>query len=1014
MKKYLLCLLLVIATLFTLASCADEGDYCSEDDVTALISELESALSAENAATAAEIAALKSEYNAKISVLEAADAENAARIAALDGEYADKLAALEAADKANKDAIDALNTEYTEKLAALEAQDKANKDAIDALNTEYTEKLAALEAQDKANKDAIDALDGEYTEKLTALEAADKANKDAIDALVTEYSAKISELEAAADANEAALAELEAEYRASLELLNAKDKEIGDKVDAIEAEYGPKIDALDGEVAANATALDELEKDYNAKIEALTKADGDNTAAIEKVEADYKKAVEDLKKADTAATNSLNSLKSEYEKKIKELADADTENKTAISTLTNNFNTEVSKLTAADKATADALTAHKTAYEAKMKELTAADKATADALTAHKTAYEAKVKELTAADKATADALADHKTAYEAKVKELTAADKATADALTAHKSAYEAKMATLEAEDKKNEDGIEALKSELSTKISEVNAAHAESIEAINSAISSLSSGVATNKNEIAALKEQIKALQDSQFKWDYYTVNFDTDGAGTVESQTVRDGKKAEMPAAPKKEGYIFGGWYYGTEKWVFAGYPVTKDMILKAKWLEHTPGDGYCLVTFNTDGAGTVANQLLVKDGYVVEPEAPTKDGYTFDGWYNGEVKWNFNTMKIAEDVNLTAKWTAIEHTVNFSTGGGSSVPSKTAKHGETVSEPAAPTYTGYDFIGWYNGTAKWNFATDTVNGPLTLTAKWQIKTYTVTYNSDGGSTVAPETVSHGSKATAPTAPTKTGYTFLGWYKGSTKWSFDTAVTESMTLTAKWQIKTYTVTFNSDGGSAVANATVNHGSKATAPTAPTKTGYTFLGWYKGSTKWSFETAVTESITLTAKWQIKTYTVTFNSDGGSTVANAKVNHGATVDEPETKKDMYTLLGWYNGDEKWNFDTDTVTGPLTLTAKWERTVFVVEFDTGTGSSVPSQRVNKGEKVLSPSDPTLDGYYFMGWYDSNGIEWNMSTMTVSEDMTLVARWIAASDYPGNWGETGETPAIPTN
>jgi len=152
-----------------------------------------------------------------------------------------------------------------------------------------------------------------------------------------------------------------------------------------------------------------------------------------------------------------------------------------------------------------------------------------------------------------------------------------------------------------------------------------------------------------------------------------------------------------------------------------------------------------------------------------------------------------------------------------------------------------------------------------------APFQKETYTVTFDSQGGSTVASATgVSKGAKISAPKAPMREGYTFAGWYKeasGDTEWNFATdTVSANVTLYAKWteapvDPDTYTVTFDSQGGSAVASATgVIAGAKISAPTAPTFEGYVFAGWYKeasGETEWVFDTdTVSANVTLYAKW--------------------------------------------------------------------------------------------------------------------------------------------------------------
>lgn len=200
------------------------------------------------------------------------------------------------------------------------------------------------------------------------------------------------------------------------------------------------------------------------------------------------------------------------------------------------------------------------------------------------------------------------------------------------------------------------------------------------------------------------------------------------------------------------------------------------------------------------------------------------------------------------------------------------------------------------------------------------------YTVEFDSQGGSAVQSRAVEGGTVFSEPEAPTRTGFTFAGWYNGETKWNFETdTVTSNMKLTAKWDRISHTVSFNSDGGSAVAKQYIEEGTKAAEPTAPTKPNYVFDGWYNGETKWNFDTdTVNANVTLTAKWKV-TYTVTFNSNGGSEVAPIEVPIGEKITPPSVTRTYAFIEGWFIGDtdEEWNFEEDVVTEPITLRAEW-------------------------------------------------------------------------------------------
>ena len=179
---------------------------------------------------------------------------------------------------------------------------------------------------------------------------------------------------------------------------------------------------------------------------------------------------------------------------------------------------------------------------------------------------------------------------------------------------------------------------------------------------------------------------------------------------------------------------------------------------------------------------------------------------------------------------------------------------------------------------------------------MVAHWEIDSYTVSFDSNGGTSVDDQTVDHGDVATEPTAPTREGYAFLGWYDaadGGSTWDFTTPVTEAVEVFAHWQLNAYNVTFDANGGSEVDDQVVDHGDVATEPNAPTRTGYTFLGWYDaadGGTTWDFDAEITEATTLYAQWELNSYAVTFDTTGGTTVAGQIVDHGGLVSTPSLR----------------------------------------------------------------------------------------------------------------------------
>lgn len=287
----------------------------------------------------------------------------------------------------------------------------------------------------------------------------------------------------------------------------------------------------------------------------------------------------------------------------------------------------------------------------------------------------------------------------------------------------------------------------------------------------------------------------------------------------------------------------------------------------------------VTFDSDGGSSIIPIEVDENGIVLEPTT-TKDGYVFVGWYLNGVKFDFNT-KITKDITLTAVWeketvtepdddpvvSVEKYSVKFNSDGGSAVKTQYVEVNKRATKPATPTRSGYTFKGWYLNSVEYNFNSK-VTKDITLKAKWEenkvtVVKYTVTFDSKGGDTIKTQTVDANAKAIEPNEPTREGYIFKGWYLGTTKFDFNSKVTKNITLVAKWEEKeevvgiiSYVVTFNSNGGSDVASQEVEENKLATKPENPTRTGYTFKGWYLDGVEYKFDSKLTQNITLKAEW--------------------------------------------------------------------------------------------------------------------------------------------------------------
>jgi uncharacterized repeat protein (TIGR02543 family) len=215
--------------------------------------------------------------------------------------------------------------------------------------------------------------------------------------------------------------------------------------------------------------------------------------------------------------------------------------------------------------------------------------------------------------------------------------------------------------------------------------------------------------------------------------------------------------------------------------------------------TPEIVLCRVGFNSLGGSVIPSVGVLAGRHVDEPVPPTRFGYVFDTWYTDKgctTAWDFWGETVSEDLTLYAGWIAA-YTVSFDSKEGSSVGAVDIADGSLLREPARPSRAGYVFDGWYRDISRenrWDFATTAVESDITLYAKW-IAFHTVSFNTMGGRGVSDiEDVVDGSVISAPIAPQRPGFGFLGWYKENTLenlWDFDLdTVTQDVTLYAKWR--------------------------------------------------------------------------------------------------------------------------------------------------------------------------------------------------------------------------------
>ena len=449
-------------------------------------------------------------------------------------------------------------------------------------------------------------------------------------------------------------------------------------------------------------------------------------------------------------------------------------------------------------------------------------------------------------------------------------------------------------------------------------------------------------------------------------YAVTLNTNGGTIADGKDVTGytyGVGATLPTDVTRTGYTFKGWYDNEN---LTGSPVTaiggaetgnKEYWAKWEINQYT-------ITFDTNGGSEIAPITQDYGTEITVPANPTRKGYTFKGW-DKEIP---ETMP-AENITVKAQWGINQYTITFDTNGGNEIAPITQDYGTEITAPDNPTRKGYTFMGWDKEIPKTMPAEN-----ITFKAQWEINQYTITFDTNGGSEIAPITQDYGTEITVPANPTRKGYTFKGWDKEIP----ETMPAENITVKAQWGINQYTITFDTNGGSEIAPITQDYGTEITVPANPTRKGYTFKGWDKEIP----ETMPAENITVKAQWEINQYTITFDTNGGSEIAPITQDYGTEITVPAnpTRKG-YTFKGW----DKEIPETMPAEN-ITVKAQWEINQYTITFDTNGGSEIAPITQDYGTEITVPANPTRKGYTFKGW------DKEIPETMPAENITITARW----------------------
>ena len=492
-----------------------------------------------------------------------------------------------------------------------------------------------------------------------------------------------------------------------------------------------------------------------------------------------------------------------------------------------------------------------------------------------------------------------------------------------------------------------------------------------------------------------------------------------------TIATGTTANLPTNRfTRNGYTFIGW--STDEHGIVKYTdgteytqeTSKTVELYAVWqvIEYK-------ITFNSNGGNSVSEKTYTAEDTVAFSET-TKTGYTFVGWYESTdfVGDAVTVLDVGNFGHKTyyAKWEAITYEIIYESNGGSYIDPQYYNIEIAISNLPTPTRDGYNFAGWYqnsdfSGAQVAEIAMGTY-GDIQLYAKWNLISYTITFNVNGGDSLANMTFTIESEWFRLPEPTRTGFAFDGWYKDS---AFLTEAVDGIsqgsygdiTFYAKWVSNGYTIQYDSMGGTEIRDTVYTVETETFTLSEPTRVGYTFAGWYDnesytGSAITTIEKGSIGDKFLYAKWNLVTYTITFDSKGGSNVPSVSYNiESDTFGFTDPERAGYEFAGWYQnaactGNPVSAIETGTHES-ITLYAKWTLVQYEIVFETNGGSYISTITYNAESNPITLRTPTKNGYEFLGWYADEEFSGDkVETIATGSigDRTYYAKWSTPIEY----------------
>ena len=427
---------------------------------------------------------------------------------------------------------------------------------------------------------------------------------------------------------------------------------------------------------------------------------------------------------------------------------------------------------------------------------------------------------------------------------------------------------------------------------------------------------------------------------------------------------------------------------------------------------------LVIFDTRGAAEI-EPLKVESGDTISLPSPERLGYTFGGWYLDEALESSASFLILsnEDRTLYAKWDPIPYTINFNVNGGSNVDSITDFFDEEL-DILSSERAGYNFAGWFEDDETFliPFTSPTMTLDKTLFAKWIPIEYSVTYALDGGENNASNVFTYTIEDDLVNflAPSKEGYTFVGWFEdsafaGEPLNAINPTRLANIELFAKFNINAYTLTFDTRGGNSIERLEQDFETAVATPAEPTREGHTFVGWFadaEATTPYTFTTMPTGNITVYANWTRNTYDISLDENGGSELSQTTFTYGFgdELDLPKPSLIGFSFVGWKASDTDVVYNNGNIMPAknLSLIAQWEEksypvVYYIFEKDLDNPNVLPQTRGYKFGEVVTAAEIPNPGYIFNGWFDSvtkEAFTFGFEMPDTSEPYVIFGKWTA--------------------